>query len=180
VPAESSHTTKLKHLAINLFHGWGYNFYRRENTLRADDLMVRAKVSELLAASRVSVHAAERAYRLENLPPPSREKPRPDPTALRDAQTLERLGGAIGRLEGHVRALPVPEADRMTDRLRQEAATLARLLEADAALVGHAEFLRSVLQGADSAWLLGHAEMLAEQIGSLEAALQSRRDVLAF
>ena len=168
------------HLATNLFNGWGYNFYRRENNLRADDLMVRAKVSELLAAARVSVNAAERAYRLEHLPPPSREKPRPDPAALRDAQTLERLGGAIGRLEGHVRALPVPEADRITERLRREAETLGRLLEADAALVGQAEFLRSVLQGSDAAWVLANADSLAEQIDALEAALQSRRDVLSF
>ena len=25
-----------------LFYGWGYNFYRVENQLRADDLLIRA------------------------------------------------------------------------------------------------------------------------------------------
>ena len=29
----------LKQLAVNLFHGWGYNFYRKENQLRTDDLL---------------------------------------------------------------------------------------------------------------------------------------------
>jgi hypothetical protein len=171
---------KLAHLAVNLFHGWGYNFYRRENLLRADDLMVRAKIGELLAASRASVQAAERAYRLEFLPPPSRQKPLQDRQAVLDAQALERLGGAIGALEGHVRALPVPEADRMTLHLRQEAETLSRLLEADQALVGNAEFLRSLLHAADARWMLGNSALLAEQIDAVETALQARRDLLAF
>ena len=167
-------------IAADLFNGWGYNFYRRANLLRADDLMVRAKVSELLAASRVSVQAAERAYRMEFLPSPSREKPRPDPQAVRDAQALERLGSAIGRLEGHVRALPVPEPDRMAQLARREAETLSRLLEADQALVGHAEFLRTILHDADAAWMLGNAGLLGEQVTALEAALQARRDLLAY
>ena len=35
---------ELEKIAVNLFYGWGYNFYRLENQLRADDLTVRAKV----------------------------------------------------------------------------------------------------------------------------------------
>jgi hypothetical protein len=178
--AGSSGAEKIAHLAVNLFQGWGYNFYRTENLLRADDLMLRARVSELLIAAKVSVTAAERSYRRDNLPPPTREKPRPDAGALRDAQTLERLAAAIGGLEGHIRALPVPEQDWMTLHLRREAETLSRLLAADQALVGHAEFLRSLLVSAGSAWILAHAEELAAQIGAVEAAITSRRDVLAF
>ncbi len=170
----------LAHVAINLFNGWGYNFYRKENMLRADDLTVRAKVGELLAAAHGCVAAAETAYRRDNLPPPTREKPRPEPQAMRDAQTLERLGRAIGGLEGHVRALPVPENDHMTQRLRQEAPTLARLLESDQAMVGHAEFLRSVLHGASAAWMLENTDSLVAQVAALESAIQTRRDLLAF
>ena len=33
----------LRQIATNLFHGWGYNFYRAENQLRADDQLVRAR-----------------------------------------------------------------------------------------------------------------------------------------
>ena len=171
---------RFAELAADLFNGWGFNFYRQANLLRADDLMVRGKVSELLAAARVSVQAAERAFRMEFLPAPSREKPRPDPASVRDAQTLERLGAAFGRLEGRVRALPVPEPDRMTQLVRREADTLSRLLEADQALVGHAEFLRSILHDADAAWMLGNAEVLGEQIAAMETALQARRDLLVF
>jgi hypothetical protein len=177
--AESSAADKIAHLAVNLFQGWGYNFYRKENLLRADDLMLRARVSELLIAAKMSVAAAEKTYRREFLPAPTREKPRPDAAALRDAQTLERLAASIGGLEGHIRALPVPEPDRMTAHLRREAETLSRLLEADQAMVGHAEFLRSLLVAAGAAWILEHAADLAAQIGAIEAAIQSRRDVLS-
>jgi len=34
----------LSQIAINLFYGWGYNFYRQENQLRADDQLIRAQV----------------------------------------------------------------------------------------------------------------------------------------
>ena len=46
---------ELEKIAVNLFHGWGYNFYRLENQLRADDLTVRAKVGWLLGLARASV-----------------------------------------------------------------------------------------------------------------------------
>ncbi len=45
----------LEKIAVNLFYGWGYNFYRVENQLRADDLTVRAKVGWLLGQARESV-----------------------------------------------------------------------------------------------------------------------------
>jgi hypothetical protein len=170
----------LAQLAITLFNGWGYNFYRKENQLRADDLMVRARVCEVLAAARMSVAAAEQAYRREFLPPPTREKPRPDAGAIRDAQTLEELARAIGALEGHIRALPVPENDRMTQRLRGEAETLSRLVEADQAMTGQAEFLRSLLADARAGWMLENAATLREQVAALEAVIQGRRDLLAF
>ena len=35
-------------IGLNLFHGYGYNFYREENQLRADDQKLRTLVSELL------------------------------------------------------------------------------------------------------------------------------------
>jgi hypothetical protein len=108
----------LEEIAVNLFHGWGYNFYRLENQLRADDLVIRNQVCSLLGAARGALDAAESAYRRAFLPPPSREKPRQDPAAIANAQTLERLSHAVGALEGQIRAQPVPENDRMTQRYR--------------------------------------------------------------
>ncbi len=171
---------QIAHVAITLFNGWGYNFYRKENQLRADDLMVRAKVSGLLADARSYVESAEQQFRREFLPPPSREKPRHDPDAIKGAQTLESIAHALGALEGHIRALPVPENDRMTQRFRRESESLARLLEADQEMVGHVEFMRSLLTSASPAWILENALSLRQQIAAVERAVQSRGDLLAF
>ncbi len=166
-------------LAINLFNGWGYNFYRAENQLRADDLMVRARVSEMLGAARAGVNAAEAAWRRSHLPPPSREHPRPDPQALVSAKTIEAVGAAIGALEGQIRALPVPEADRMTQRLRNERQTLEALLRADRTMVALAHGLRSLLENAAADTVLESEQAVHGMLSSIAGALQARRDLLA-
>ena len=65
----------LRQAAINLFYGWGYNFYRVENQLRADDQLVRARACAYLNQARAVMEAAELAYRREHLPPPTRANP---------------------------------------------------------------------------------------------------------
>jgi hypothetical protein len=99
---------------------------------------------------------------------------------VREAQVLEALGRAIGTVEGHVRALPVPEDDQMAQRFRREAETLSRLLEADEMMVGQAEFLREVLSAADARWVLEHVGALQGQVAALAQGVQQRRDLLAF
>ena len=56
----------LEKIAVNLFYGWGYNFYRLENQLRADDLTVRAKVGWLLGQARAAVETAAMAANASN------------------------------------------------------------------------------------------------------------------
>jgi hypothetical protein len=168
----------LKQIAVNLFHGWGYNFYRTENQLRADDQMVRAKVGWLLGLARASVETAESAYRREFLPPPSRAKPRPDPEAVAGAQALEALSRAIGALEGQVRAQPVPENDRMIQRHRAEAATLQRLIACDHLLVGRADVLRALLDLKSGAWMADNGGAIKEGLWAIEEALRERQAVL--
>jgi hypothetical protein len=162
---------ELDEIATNLFYGWGYNFYRLENQLRADDLMIRARCGELLGQTRAAVAALESAHRRDHLPPPTRQNPLPDPAAVRRAQALESLGREIGALEGEIRALPAPESDRMTERLRTEAETLTRLLAADRALIAHADLLRRALTQAREADAPAH-------ISALKAALAARRALL--
>ena len=154
----------------NLLSGWGYNFYRAENQLRADDLMVRARVGEMLSAARARVAAAEAAFRHEHLPPPSRERPRHDPAAVARARALEALGASIGAVEGQIRALPVPETDHMTQRLRDERETLAALLAADRAMVAGAARLADAADDDEA--------MVARALAELSAAVQARRDLL--
>ncbi len=165
-------------VAINLFYGWGYNFYRKENQLRADDLLVRGQVSTLLGAARAGIAAAEAAYRRQFLPPPSRAAPRPDPRAVQDAQALEAIGRDLGALEAQIRALPVPENDRMTQRFRQEADMSARLVAADQAMVGHAALLRAQLAEATAPQVLESADIVAARMSAIRDAIRARGDLL--
>lgn len=168
---------RLEQVAVNLFYGWGYNFYRLENQLRADDLLVRSHVSALLAKARGSVEAEQSRYRRTFLPPPTRENPLPDPGAVANARTLEDLSTGIGQLEGAIRALPVPENDRMTQRYRQEAETLLRLRECDTQLVGQAETLREML-AQDYHWILENVAIARKGLQLLRRTIERRQLLL--
>ena len=170
----------LEKTAINLFYGWGYNFYRQENQLRADDQLIRGKAGWLLGSARKSVEIAEAGYRREFLPPPSREKPRPDAAAVAGAQTIERLAHDIGAVAGLVASQPVPENDRMTQRYRNEAATLQQLAQCDQLLVGQAELLRSMLDQKAGPWLIENASAVQEGVTALNETLRKRRTALLY
>ncbi len=168
----------LRHVAINLFYGWGYDFYRRENQLRADDQLVRSRAGSLIALARDTVAAAEADWRRDKLPAPSRAHPFPDPAAVAGAQALERLAAGIGLLVGRLQAQPTPENDRMTQRFRLEGPTLQALIACDEQLVGQADLLRSMLDGREAAWMLEHRPEIKEGVRAIGATLQQRQAVL--
>jgi hypothetical protein len=177
-PPDFYDARQLEKIAVNLFYGWGYNFYRTENQLRADDLLVRSKVSWLLGIARASIESAESRYRREFIPTPSREKPFPDAKAVSGAQTIERLSRAIGSIEGQIRSQPVPENDRMTQRYRREDASLIRLIEYDQTLVGQAELLRLTVDQKNGGWLIENAAMIENGIAAIAATLRDRQSAL--
>lgn len=167
----------LAQVAINLFHGWGYNFYREENRLRADDLLIRAKAGVLLGQARASVEQAEAATR-RALPAPTRAVPFPDAGALAGVQALERLSRAIGALEAQVRAQPAPENDRMSQLYRSERGTLMRLCESDERLIGQAEVLRAALDGKDGAATITALPDLEAGLEAIASTLRERQAIL--
>ena len=136
-----------KRLLSNLFYGWGYNFYRRENQLRADDLLIRGKLSELLGQCRTHLDSLEGAFRREHLPAPTREHPFPDPVAVATAAALQRQQREIEALETAIRNAPVPEMDRINQRHRAERDTLEQLVAIDADLVSAVVALRDTVLG---------------------------------
>ena len=168
----------LRRIAVNLFYGWGYNFYRVENHLRADDQLVRAQAGALLGRARAAVEQAESAWRRERFATPTREKPLPDPAAVEGARQLEALSRALGALEGQIRAQPVPEADHMTNRFRHERETLERLCDADAVLVGGAEVLRALVEDSAPAELMARAHDIEGGLKSLAHGLRARQALL--
>jgi len=172
VPGEGFYDAgALRQIATNLFYGWGYNFYRKENQLRADDQLIRSKGASLLGYAMSSVCEAESAYRREFLPPPTRAKPFPDAAAVEAAQRLERLAKAIGAIEGALQQQPVPENDRMSQRYRQEAQTLETLIEFDHRLVGQCELVRSTVNGQNGTAIL-------KAMPDLDAGLQAIRETM--
>ena len=168
----------LRQIATNLFYGWGYNFYKKENQLRADDQLVRAKAGWILSNAASSVKAAEGEYRREFLPAPSRAKPFPDPAAVSGAQELERLAKDISAVANRMAELPVPENDRMTQRFREEAPTLQALIALDEQLVGQCELLRSTLEKRDGAWMLEKMRDVRGGLEAIDATLMKRQSVL--
>jgi hypothetical protein len=165
-------------IAVNLFNGYGYNFYRLENQLRADDQRVRQLASTLLGRARGGLAAAEASFRRERIPPPSRANPFPPSEIVADAQRLERLGQAIGGLEGQVRHQPVPENDRMTQRYRDEANTLAALAEVDSRLVGQAGLLCSLAEAVGYDAILAQAGEIETGIAAITSTLRERQLLL--
>ena len=130
-------------------------------------------------ARRASRSSAPRALGVgAHLPPPTREKPRPDPAAAETARRLEAMSRDIGALEGQIRAHPVPEEDHMTNRYRREAETLHRLLQCDLALVGRAETLRAMVEDADGDGLLARAADIEAGFKSLARNLRDRQAIL--
>jgi hypothetical protein len=168
----------LRQLATNLFYGWGYNFYRIENQLRADDQLVRTKAASLLGVATASASGAEAGYRREFLPPPSRQHPFPDAAAVATAQRLERLAREIGGLEALIQQQPVPENDRMTQRYRGEAATLKALIQHDEQLVGQCELLRSMVTGNTVDTILQNLPKLEAGIEAIRTTLRIREGIL--
>jgi hypothetical protein len=168
----------LRQIATNLFYGWGYNFYRLENQLRADDQLVRSQAAVLLGNAMASVQTVESEYRREFLPPPSRAKPFPDAAAVASAQSLERLARAIGALEASLRHQPVPENDRMTQRYREEAPTLQKLISLDERMVGQCELLRTMVSKKDADSLLARMKDLEAGMEAIRSTLRDREAVL--
>ena len=168
----------LKQVAINLFYGWGYNFYRAENQLRADDQMIRSKAASLLGQAHASLDQAEQAFRRERMPLPTRDRPFPDPAALQACQGLERLAGQVGALVARLHALPAPENDRMTQRYRNEAQTLEDLAACDEMLIGQSETLRVLVERKGPDWVLENRAAIEAGVAAIEETVRRRQSIL--
>jgi hypothetical protein len=164
----------LGQIGINLFNGYGYNFYRLENQLRSDDQKVRSLASQLLSRAQKAVSTAEGTFRRERIPAPTRADPFPPAEIIADARRLEAMVGAIGGIEGQVRHAPVPANDRMTQLYRNERDTLLALVEADQLLIGRAETLRAIVEGKGPDEILAVRPDIETGIAAIVETLASR------
>lgn len=163
-----------------LLNGWGFNWYRLDNQLQADDLLVRNRVCADLATSGARLRAVEAAFRQRHLPPLTRAAPVPDAARLCEAQAIAQLRERIAATETQVRGSAMPPKDRIWSPHRDHVETLATLLDADARLVGAAHDMaaRLAAQPDDGAGLdatLAYCEALR---ATLDKALAARRALL--
>jgi hypothetical protein len=163
----------------NLFAGWGYNFYRSENQLRADDLLIRSKLSELLGRSRAHLAALEANYRREHLPPPTREHPFPDSAAVANAQALQRVQREIESIETLIRTAPVPEMDRVHQRYRSEGETLKGLVAVDTHLVEVVVSLHDIVGAINDGATAAEQTSVLMKASGIETIWRHREQVLS-
>ena len=133
----------------------------------------------MLGSAREEILAAESQWRRDHLPAPARNGPRADADALATVRDLERLAGEVGALIGQIASQPVPEGDRMTQRHRGEAETLARLIQCDTQMVGQAEMLRATVDGRGPAEVVANATTLKSGLAALRQTLRQRAAILA-
>ena len=170
----------IKQTAVLLFYGWGYNFYRAENQLRADDLLIRSKVCGILSEARAVLAHLEREYRRLWLPPPTRDAPFPDRARFEQARLLERCGVAIERIATAIQSAPTPANDFVWLRHRGERGMLEVLQGIDARLVDEAVAFHDRIVVLDLAPVSepGFEAEVLEWLKPLRATIQERNERL--
>jgi hypothetical protein len=166
---------------VMLLNGYGYNWYKLDNKLRADDLLIRSRASEHLADAIARLREIEARYRRKYLPPPTREHPDADPDHLAAMRQIRLIADRILDIDTKLRGAAVPPNDQIWKRHRDELDSLWQLSECDVVLVGAAKDLTATVaelpldSGVDPA-----AEARIDQhLGYLSAALAKRSEQLA-
>lgn len=120
-----------KCLLSNLFYGCGYNFYRRASELRADDMVIRWKLSQLVQECREHLNALEAAFRREHRADPDSDYAFLNPAAVATAQALLHAQRDLQAMEMVIRTAAVPETDHFHQRNRDQRGTLEKLVVLD-------------------------------------------------
>jgi len=177
LPGEHS---RLYRIGVMLLNGYGYNWYRLDNRMRADDLLVRSRASEHLESAAAKLRDLESRYRARYLAPPTREHPDPDPQHLAEARQFRTLAERILEIDTSLRGAAVPPDDKVWMRHRGELDTLQRLGECDAVLAAAAKELDGLVADlpADTGLDPAVERQIDRHLGELTAVLAQRGEVL--
>jgi hypothetical protein len=178
LPGEDS---RLYRIGVMLLNGYGYNWYRWDNQMRADDLLVRSRASEHLESAAAQLRDLEGRYRRRYLPPPTREHPDPDPQHLAAAQRFRAAADRILEIDTRLRGAAVPPDDKIWLRQRGELETLQQLGKCDVVLVAGARELVEVVADlpADAGVDPEIEQQIDQHLAQLTAALTRRNEILA-
>jgi hypothetical protein len=165
---------------VMLLNGYGYNWYRKDNQLRADDLLVRERASHFLVEAAKAVQNQEAAYARKYLPPSTRENPFPPEDKLATHALIRRQQQDLLALEARVRGLSVPPTDRIWQRHRTEVDVLEKLGQRDVQLVGLAQEVAAAATRLDpEAWdQPERVESLTTNIRKVEQVIAERTEFL--
>ena len=178
-PSQPSHDPSVAIVQVAL-SGFGFNFYDARNQARANDLLVRERVSNLLADAAARVRKLEARYRERFIPAATREEPFPSPNALRRAKALHELTARLDAACSEILTLEVPGADPIWSRLRDELPTLHRLVAFDVGLATAATalFERANALTPEEVESDGAFEAFEGDFTVLQKALRERRALL--
>ena len=143
--------------------------YTEKGRLRSDDLLIRERVGHGLGGACGRLRELISVWRQDRVPPSTRENPFPPAEVMEPIRKAERLVKAVEDTASAVRGLPLLNADRVWNRVRQVG--LEELMQFDWTLVGEADGLLADLAGA-----FGLDEV---NVAACEARLRTIRSVMA-
>jgi hypothetical protein len=165
---------------VMLLNGYGYNWYRKDNQLRADDLLVRERAGHFILEAATTLQNQEAAYARKYLPAPTRENPFPPDDKLATHALIRQRRQELLALEARIRGLSTPPTDRIWQRHRTEVGVLENLARRDVQLVGLSQEVAAVAAKLDvDVW--SHPERLealAESTRKIEQVIAERTDFL--
>jgi hypothetical protein len=165
---------------VMLLNGYGYNWYRKDNQLRADDLLVRERAGHFILEAAKKLQEQEAAFARQHLPPPTRENPFPPDDKLATHALIRRTRQDLLALEARIRGLSAPPTDRIWQRHRTEVDVLENLGRRDVQLVGFSKEVDTEAGKLDVAdW--SHPERprpLTDNIRTLEQVIAERAEYL--
>ena len=146
--------------------------YTTKGRLRADDLLVRERVSHSLADATARLRDLASQWRADRVPPSTRENPFPPAEAMAPLRQSDRIGKDIDNVATAVRGLPLLPEDKVWDRVRR--GDLDELLQFDWALVGEADELAALLTAAPDLAAIDQA-VVQQHLRRLNEAIADRR-----
>ena len=165
---------------VMLLNGYGYNWYRKDNQLRADDLLVRERASHFILEAAKKLQDQESEFARKFLPPPTRENPFPPDDKLAIHALIRRTRQDLLALEARIRGLSAPPTDRIWQRHRTETGVLENLGRRDVQLVGLAKEVDAEAEKLDVAtWSRPEGpRSLTENVRKLEQVIAERTEYL--
>jgi hypothetical protein len=146
--------------------------YSAKGRLRADDLLVRERVARGLAEATAALRALASQWRVDRVPPSTRENPFPPADVMTPLRQADRLGREIDSAATAVRGLPLLPEDKVWDRVRRGG--LDELMQFDWTLVGEADELAALLAAAPDLAALDQAAV-QQRLRRLTEVIADRR-----